>query len=83
MKRKRKPVKKPQGITRIKMSPTITFSQFNSPWVSRQGMQVSSTGGDSSCSWVFVRALGHNLGRDAGDTFNSLHWGVQSEKEIH
>ena len=26
-------------------------------------MQASSTGGDSSCSWVFVRALGHNLGR--------------------
>ena len=53
------------------MSPTITFSQFNSPWVSGQGMQVSSTGGDSSCSWVAVRALGHNLSRDAGDTFNS------------
>ena len=30
-------------------------------------MQVSSTGGDSSCSWVAVHALGHNLGRDAGD----------------
>ena len=45
------------------LSPTITFSQFSSPWVSSQGMQVSSTGGDSSCSWVFVCALGHNLGK--------------------
>ena len=35
-----------------------------SSWVSWQGMQVSSTGGDSSYSWVFIHALDHNLGKE-------------------
>ena len=43
------------------LSPTITFGYFHSHSVSSQSMQILSLGGDSSCSWVLVRALGHNL----------------------
>ena len=40
------------------------FRGSASSWVSWQGMQFPSAGGDSSCSWVLVCALGHNLGQE-------------------
>ena len=58
------------------VSPTITFGCFHSHSVSSQSMQVLSPGGDSSCSWVLVRALGHNLDERRDFTFDSPTWGV-------
>ena len=63
------------------MSPTIIFGCFHSHSVSSQSMQVLSPGGDSSCSWVLVRALGHNLDERRDFTFTSPAWGVQSDRE--
>ena len=63
------------------LSPTITFGCFHSHSVSSQSMQVLSPGGDSSCSWVLVCALGHNLDERRDFTFTSPTWGVQSDRE--
>ena len=68
-------------IGRQSLSPTITFGCFHSHSVSSQSMQVLSPGGDSSCSWVLVRALGHNLDERRDFTFTSPAWGVQSDRE--
>ena len=38
------------------------FSFSGSPVVQQFSMQILLSGGDSSYSWVLVRALGHNLG---------------------
>ena len=48
----------------IQFVTSYCFQDSASSRVSQQGMQVSSTGGDSSYSWVFVHALGHNLGQE-------------------
>ena len=48
-----------------------------------QGMWLLSAGGDSSCSWVVICALGHNLGFEWRDHVSSSPRGVQSEMETH
>ena len=49
------------------MSPTITFWLISAPWLAARACSLSSPGGDSSCSWVLVHALDHNLGREWGN----------------
>ena len=50
------------------ISVTNYYSLVNSaPWLAARACSLSSPEGDSSCSWVLVRALGHNFGREWGN----------------
>ena len=48
----------------MKLSPTITLKVLPSYMSASRACRLSSAGGDSSCLWVFVYALGHNLGQE-------------------
>ena len=58
----------------------LLYSQFSSP-DQQSGHAAFISRGDSSCSWVVIHALGHNLGKEWGVSLYLLLGGDQSGRE--
>ena len=66
---------------KIKCHQLLLWGLYNSPWLAIISMQVLSTGGDSSCSWLVVCVLGHYEVEEGVDCQGILLGGVKSKRK--